>query len=293
MSNKNEKNIIILSHDNPDVDSIISGYLLSKYLNNIGILSEYVILDKRISKEVNGICNKYNINPYDYIKEIDSDSNIYLVDHHETNAKRNIVGIIDHHPTISIINAKEYLNKESSSTAMLIYNLDPKIFDKEDILKVIVANLIDTNCFTSTKTVNKDKLWTIDMCNKYGFDYNKLLDECSCLTDVSNINEAALNGEKTYHIDNYIIKSTYIQIKAIDKNKINGIIKILIEETEKQKIDLWIFILHDMNKLESIIYYIKDGKYKTEKNNRIVSRGNTIIPNIEKRIMKEKNCNFI
>ena len=31
----------------------------------------------------------------------------------------------------------------------------------------------------------------------------------------------------------------------------------------------------------------------TEKHNRIVSRGNTIIPNIEKRIMKEKNCNFI
>lgn len=293
MNNKNEKNIIILSHDNPDVDSIISGYLLNKYLNNKGFLSEYVILDKSISKEVNGVCNKYNINPYEYIKEINSNSNLYLVDHHESNAQGNVVGIIDHHPTIISVSAKKYLNKESSSTAMLIYNLDPKIFDKDDILKVIVANLIDTNCFTSTKTVKKDKSWTIDMCNKYGFDYNKLLDECSCLTDISNINEAALNGEKTYHIDKYIIKSTYIQIKEIEEKIVNDIIEILLYESKKQKIDLWIFIIHNMNKLESAIYYIKDGKYKIEKNNRIVSRGNTIIPNIEKRIMKEKNCNFI
>lgn len=293
MSNNNEKNIIILSHKNPDVDSIISGYLLNKYLTYNNIPSEYIILDKSISKEVNNICNKYNINPNKYINKIKRNSNIYLVDHHDTEVKGNIIGIIDHHPTVEKINVKEYLNKESSSTAMLIYNLNPDIFDKEDILKVIVANLVDTNCFTSTKTVEKDKIWTIDMCNKYGFDYKKLLNDCSCLTDITNINEAALNGEKAYNIYKYKIKSTYIQIKEIDKNIIDNIINILINKSKKQRIDLWIFILHDMNKLRTTIYYIKDGKYKVIKHNRIISRGNTIIPSIEKKILKEKNCNFI
>ena len=39
---------IILGHENPDVDSIISGYLLEKLMLSKGFKAEFIIPDKKI-----------------------------------------------------------------------------------------------------------------------------------------------------------------------------------------------------------------------------------------------------
>ena len=57
---------VILGHQNPDVDSIVSGYLLEKYLNNHGYCSKFIIPDLKIDNENLIICRNYGLNPSDY-----------------------------------------------------------------------------------------------------------------------------------------------------------------------------------------------------------------------------------
>ena len=96
------KKIIILGHENPDVDSIVSGYILEKILLKKGYDIEFIIPDKAIEEETLSICLRNNINPKQFMKKIDFNdkTNKYiLVDHNERNLSGEIVCIIDHHPT--------------------------------------------------------------------------------------------------------------------------------------------------------------------------------------------------
>ncbi len=58
--------IIILGHENPDVDSIVSAIILNKILLKKGYNSKFIIPDDQINKDTLEILNKYNIDPYEY-----------------------------------------------------------------------------------------------------------------------------------------------------------------------------------------------------------------------------------
>lgn len=193
------KKITILSHPNPDVDSFISGYLLEKLLTSKGIDASYLIPDKNFDKESYLICKKYGLDTRTFQNEIPNNSDLFLVDHHRTDFKNKVIGIIDHHPSSENIICDYYVNKEASSTAMMIYNMDPSIFTIDDIKLVILANLVDTNCFHSTKCLDnneKYKKWSIEMCKKYNFNYEKIYNDSLLLTDLSNLEEQLYMGLK-------------------------------------------------------------------------------------------------
>lgn len=63
-------NLIVIGHQNPDVDSIVSGIVLSKYLKYKGYNCSYVIPDQSIDKETSQILSNFEIdcNLYDAIK---------------------------------------------------------------------------------------------------------------------------------------------------------------------------------------------------------------------------------
>ena len=63
--------IIILGHENPDVDSIVSGYLLEKILNKKGYNCKFIIPDKIISNDTYELCIKYRIDPSKFMEELD------------------------------------------------------------------------------------------------------------------------------------------------------------------------------------------------------------------------------
>ena len=52
---------VILGHENPDVDSLISGYLLEKIMKIRGYDVSFCIPDESISAESEKICNKYGL----------------------------------------------------------------------------------------------------------------------------------------------------------------------------------------------------------------------------------------
>ena len=277
--------VIILSHKNPDVDSIISGVLLQKLLCSLGYMAKYIIPDKAVDAESAQICLKYGINPKDYLGDVPENSILFLVDHYKTNISGNVVGSIDHHPTMEAIQYEYYMNKASASTAMLIYSLNPSTFDVDDIKRVAIANLIDTNCFSSTKSVPADKDWTIQMCKKNGFNYEELYDDGLCLTNLSNLGKASTHGEKSYLYNGSKLKSSYVQFKCITLDVLQQFIDILRQKLNQQELDMWVFITHNMAEFKTDAYLITVNGCEVIKYETVASRGSTIMPSIEKRFM--------
>lgn len=118
------ESFVILSHSTPDVDSIIRWVLLEKLLRAKGYNVTYIIPDKKIDDETLTTCLKYGIDGKHYQHKLPENPNFILVDHYETTFNGKVICVIDHHPTMKPIECDMYMNVSSSSTAMLIYNLD-------------------------------------------------------------------------------------------------------------------------------------------------------------------------
>ena len=280
--------IIILGHENPDVDSIVSGYLLEKIMRKKGYNVEFVIPDKKIDKDSLRICRKYNLDSLKYMKDInfeDSNMKYILVDHNERELCGEIVCIIDHHFTNKKFNLKNYYNKKISSTACYISMGNEDLLDEFDLKLAVVATLVDTVSFRSNKGRIEDKEWVIDICNKYKFNYDDLAKEGLCLTFSYNILEFSLNGLKKYNICNKKVHSSYVQINGkLSDDREQNILDILKEYIEKEKIDIFVFVVHDMSCFKTMYYLINNGVVKTRYYDSYVSRGDTIIPEIEEKI---------
>ena len=245
--------MIILGHENPDVDSIISAIILNKILTKKGYSSEFIIPDKKINKDTLEILNKYNIDPTIYMKEIPNDKKIILVDHNERSVNGEIICIIDHHKTQKEYNIEHYYNTNVSSTACFIAKQTEELLDKNDLELAVLATMIDTVSFHSTY-----------------------------LTNMDNIDEAALNGLKKYNINNQKLESSYIQIKnpKLEIEKINKIIDKLKQKIIVENLRAFVFIVHDMTLFKTMYYLIEKDNITTKYYEKYEQRGNTIMPEV-------------
>lgn len=289
--NKDSK-IIILGHPSPDVDAIVSGYLLEKLLKQKGFNVEFIIPDKTIDKENLDICNKYGLNPTNYQKELPTDNSKYiLVDHNNSSVNGEVICIIDHHPFVEGVDADIIYNEDISSTSCLICNGHEEYFSKEDLQLACVAAMVDTASFNSTKARDIDKEWVKSVCSNYGIDYNDIYKTGLCLTDITDIGNAAKNGLKRYSFDGISIESSYIQVEAkeiIDSNIIRDIINYIKLYVLENDIDYFVFIYHNMTEFKSTAYRIDANEVLPYYYDEYTARGNKIIPDVERDIRKEK-----
>ena len=281
---------IILGHENPDIDSIVSGIVLEKIMKKLGYNVEFIIPDESIEEEIIRICVKYNINIEQFQKNIieDDTTKYILVDHHERNLNKDIVAIIDHHPTIKTYPIKNNYNVKSSSTAIFIAKNKEDLLDKEDFILIVLATLVDTASFHSNKTKESDIKWVNEICKKYNFNYKELYQDGLCLTELSDLNKAALNGLKKHIINGQKLESSYIQIESIDEIIVNKIINKLKKYYKEKELYAFIFIVHDMKNFKTDYYYITENTIEKKEYDSYTSRGNTIIPEIERKILLKK-----
>lgn len=274
--------MIILGHENPDVDSIISAIILNKILTKKGYSSEFIIPDKEINKDTLEILNNYNINPTIYMKEIPNNKKIILVDHNERNVNGEIICIIDHHKTQKEHNIEHYYNTNVSSTACFIAKKAEEFLDKKDLELAVLATMIDTVSFHSTKGRKEDLEWCEYICNKYNLDYDKLYNQGLYLTNMDNLDEVALNGLKKYNINNQKLESSYIQIKnpKIETENINKIINKLKQRIKDENLIAFVFIVHDMTLFKTMYYLIEKDNIITKYYDTYEQRGNTIMPEV-------------
>lgn len=277
---------VILGHENPDIDSLISGYLLEKIMIKKGYNVNFIVPDENIDDEQLNLCYKYNLDVLRFKNDLKKYENcLYiLVDHHDRNINGKIVAIIDHHPTLNLFNNLNfYLNEKASSTACLIAIGNEDLLDENDIKLACLATLVDTCSFNSTKVRDSDILWVKEMCNKYNFDYQELYESGLMYTDLSNFEKSIFNGLKKYKINNYKVESSYIQIKNVNENR--EVIKKMINKLKKyvndNNIYLYIFIVYNMNDFTTRIYKIYHSELNIVDYSFYASRGNTIIPSVE------------
>lgn len=290
-----KQKIVILGHENPDVDSIISGYLLERIYQKLfsGFYDvQFVIPDKVLDEESVEICLKYGVDARKYQMDLplNSETEYILVDHYEdSRISKMPKKIIDHHPTMRTINT-DIINKESLSTALALYHLYSKeyTFTEEEIEKIILASYVDTASLTSTKTTAEGKKDIKYLIKEYQINEEPLYEEGLCLTNLKNIREASMHGLKKYKYGEYWVWSSYVQIKSENHELIPTLLKQCQQTLKNEKLACFVFIEHDMSVFESTAYFITKDGISTKKYDSYTSRGSTIMPVIEEIFMKEK-----
>lgn len=284
-------NITVIGHQNPDVDSIVSGIVLSKYLKYKGYNCSYIIPEQFIDKETSQILSKFGIDCNSYKNNIPNNSKLILVDHHETVYNGEVVAVIDHHPTIKNFDYPIYINKKASSTSKLIYDIikkeDESFLTKDIIEQLIVALLVDTCSFKSSKTNPSDIPWTKNICSQLNLDFEKLKTVGYCLTDLKDPYISSVNGFKEFKYIDKIVKTSYIQCEFFDFNKINDNINILKTKVKEDNIFMWVFIVVDIKNEKTLEYRIYSNKVDLLHHDFIASRGTNIMPTIELLINKK------
>lgn len=281
--------INILPHDYADVDSIISAIMLSKLLDYYNIKNRICIMDKKVSEDTKRILSNlgYDLKKFMIYNE-KSNKLLFLVDHYATKHEGRVIGVIDHHFTVSNVNAQVYLYKKSCATAYIIYKLmeaSSMIVTKEIIELLAYAMLVDTSVFKSSKTVKSEMEELEKLVTKYNLeDYSKIKDECLLLTDINNmsIDEIVQNGRKNYILNYCNVSSSYIQIKGcLEAKELDKLLDDIVKKVLTDNIDMWVFISFDMQNDKTYVYYITKIGIEEREFNSIVSRGSDIIPKIE------------
>ena len=285
-----KEKITILGHENPDIDSILSGYILASFLRYKKYDAEYVIPDKDIDEDIKPILKYCGIDLTNFSNSISSRSKLILVDHHKTNFNNDIIAVIDHHPTISSLNCAHYINKPASSTTKHIYDIilkeDPKYISRRVAELVLIGMAVDTCSFRSSKSLSGDKEWFSNMCEKYSLNKEKIIEFGDSITDVSDINKASLNGCKCFNYSNKLVGTSYTQTYGLDDNARNSILNILKEKINNDEFHMWIFMDVNFKNNTSVVYEIFKDKIDIKRYDFIVSRALNIMPEIELRLSK-------
>lgn len=221
-----ERPLVIIPHDNPDVDAIVSAAMCDIVFDRLGISSVVCLrtdlddITACIIEENNLMCPSIDST----ITQIPPTSYLVLTDWFSVpDASNPVAAIFDHHPTSVELSALVIEEHKYNSTSKLLYDLfceGNEIFD--DIREELVRNVLftvftDTNSMKSTRFVEEDAPWIDKMIDKYGFDKDALIETGYCLNDLSApVPELACNGAKRYVLPNgkigyisYIITSCY------------------------------------------------------------------------------------
>ena len=290
---KREDELIIIGHDNIDADAFLSGLLISRVFDFIGIKNRFYVLEPvAIENETFRIVEKlFGLDMRNWVIEnFDEDDNrlLFLEDHFETFHKGKVIGCIDHHPTSKLVDFEFVYRKISCATAYMVYELMQLVGyqpSKEEVKMIIVAMMIDTVSFRSSKTVQKEVEVAKHLAEKYEFDYDALIKYCLCLTPIDSmkIGEIVSNGQKYYNYAGNKVGSSYLQLYAApDEMIINWWLRVLHDKILKEKLKMQVFIIVDIKNNKTYEYRISKKNVDEICHEEILSRGQNIMPEIEK-----------
>lgn len=281
--------ITILGHDNIDVDAVLSGILMSRLLNFLGIENEFTILEKvkkddtyEIVEEIFGI----DMNQLENIGE-KTDRTLFLLDHYETIHKGHVVACIDHHPTTQTKDYDFIYSRNSCATAYLILEIMREVgypITVEDAKMIIVSMMVDTTAFRSSKTIQEEVTDAKNLSEKFGIDYDYLEKISLCLTPIHkmNIEQIISNGQKWYNYNGNKVGSSYLQLYDIpDEAVFKEWIEALKNRRKESQSEMLVFIIFDTRFNLTYEYRISQTGIDLNVYVGILSRGKNIMPQIE------------
>ncbi len=282
--------ICLLPHDNADVDSVISCIMLSKLLDYMDIENKICIFDKNIASDTDEILKKlgYNISDY-FTSDEDKNRTLILLDHYETKHLGDVMFVFDHHYTTSSVKSKYYYYQPSCATAYIIYSLmkfENMPIDEHIVKMFAYAMSVDTVGFQNNKTVEDEVVELKCLLKNYNIDFETIRKESLLVNDISNmsIEEIINNGRKDYTFNGYKVVSSYIQLdKELDDSIKKEILKNILKSISNTDTYLWVYIVYNVSSnTNSHIYYMTLRSLLEENYDYIISRGEDIIPKVEK-----------
>lgn len=273
--------IIIIGHQCSDLDSLISCFFLSKLFSFKGIKNEIRFQDNYREWEL-----KYSGIDYSDIKTGFSNSdNLFLVDH-VFNYKNNVVGCIDHHPNAhSIPFGENFIEREQSSCAKIIFDImiEEGMEETKDLVyKTIMSIYGDTlSLKLKSKVIPSDLIWIKDKIKQYGFNESEFLPSGLRLTNLNApLSEIVKNKFKTINFADKLINTSIVCVEyMIDSNFLHNITEEIRNECIKFDSYFWILVILCLKDEQSVVCQVfQDGRLKIKYFNRIVSRGRDILP---------------
>lgn len=283
--------ITVLGHDNIDVDAFLSGILLSRLLNFIGVKNEFLILEKvqenetfHIVKDMIGIDMKeYQDNAESSVRKI------FLIDHYSTEHEGEVIACLDHHLTTDTVVStyQFYYSKKSCSASYIVYELMCEAgyqISKEEAKMLLVSMMIDTVSFKSKKTVQDEVIEARKIANFFGLNFEEIQKSCFCLTPIDklSVKEIVENGLKNYNYNGNKVKSSYIQVyEKIEEKVIKIWLNEIIKKIKNNNLAMWVFIIFDCKNEVTIEYHITVNSVTHVETAGILSRGTNIMPLVE------------
>ena len=182
--------LYIIGHKRPDVDTMVSSYLLCNIFNYLGIKSYYCILSSEyeIDKYNKRIIDDYlNYNPVIIDVKNIKNYNFVLVDHNDPNQSvglsSNIAFCIDHHKNSNKLDNLILTDLCSNSLFIYDYFKDIYNFNAKEKELVMLAVLTDTLFLKTDRYKDKDKILVKEL--GISMDSNKLLEKYFIETDLS------------------------------------------------------------------------------------------------------------
>lgn len=257
-----DRELVILGHDNIDVDAVLSGILLSKLFNYLKIKNHFYILESvKEGETYNIVKGLFGIDMKQFEKIGENEKRLlFLEDHFETVHAGKIIGCIDHHPTSREVKYDFMYKRNSCAAAYLIYEIMQLVGYKpsaEEAKMIIVSMMVDTTSFKSSKTIMEE----VEVAKKLAYEY-----------------------ELDYDYYGYKVSSAYLQLYEKPSDSIvNDVwIKALREKIKECHLEMYVFIIFEMEKDKTYEIRVTENGVKKFEYPKILSRGKDIMPVVEK-----------
>lgn len=294
-NNLKGRNIVILGHDNIDVDAVLSGLLMSRLLDFIGVKNEFCILQPVKENDTYEILSELlsiDMRKWQANKE-DEERELLLLDHYETTHKGKVIGCIDHHPNQQQKAYNFMYVRDSCATAYLIYELmkDAEFpIEKKDAEMILIAMMVDTMSFRSSKTIIAEVETAKELANQFSIDYDFLEKYCMCLTPIDQMETEQIisNGQKWYNYNGQKVGSSYLQLYGMPKfEQMAKWITALNKKLQKNSAQMLVFIIFETQNNITYEYQIMKDCVKEVRWQGILSRGKDIMPLVEQRFCED------
>lgn len=295
--------IVIVPHDNPDVDAIISATTLHHLLSHHDIPSLVCLrtppdeITTRIIEENNLFFPGSSV----LIHKIPTSSPVILTDWFcipdaDGSLASRIIAIFDHHPTEKVIDVPIVYEKPYTSSTKLIYDLFaakdgsiPLPLRNEIERNTLYTLFVDSNSMKSTRFNADDLPWMEEKAESLGEDWAHLVETGYCLNDMSApIEELSRNGEKRYVLPNSkTARIAYIMVSGYD-HSLDDDFAALTAESLQEGFDYAWFMICDLGRDETHIYRAsragdvagENGTWETYHAN--LSRAKDVYPMLER-----------
>ncbi len=279
--------LYIIGHKHPDLDTVISSYLLAKILYSQGYETEAVFLSENYS------IDKYNQTMIDDLLELDfkiveetENKNFILVDHNDpiqsVGSSNNVIMAFDHHRDSGKV--ENIVNAKYASNSLLIYDYfkDEYVFSEKERKMIYMATMSDTMFLKSQRYDERDLFLLKEL--KIELSPAKLFKKYFIASDLSK-GVAKCFSEKGKDFEFAEVKFKSSCIKAFDTNEdlLNDYIKLV--KQENYFLGMWI----DLDKEITHAYFKSPNNFEIREYDFIASRANLVLPDMIEFLNKEKN----